>query len=115
MPIVGSYDAKHEVLTIIKYTFNQDSTYVNSLWDDTAKPYSGDVVNVFNDGPVDGGAPFGPFYELETSSSTRALTSGDSIVHEHFTFHFEGDQQQLSQLSQQLLGVSLDQIKEAFD
>ncbi|MFY0600183.1 MAG: hypothetical protein JXR03_10970 [Cyclobacteriaceae bacterium] len=115
VPILGSYDPERGVLTIVKYTFRGDSTYVNSLWDHHAKPYEGDVINVFNDGPTDDGAgPFGPFYELETSSSTRELSPGDSIVHEHFTFHFEGDGKTLSKISDSLLGVSIEEIEQIF-
>jgi hypothetical protein len=61
---------------------------VNSHWEQWDKPYRGDVINVFNDGVTETGGPFGPFYELETSSSARQLRAGESMVHFQATYHF---------------------------
>ncbi|MFY0627062.1 MAG: hypothetical protein JXR07_12255 [Reichenbachiella sp.] len=113
--IFGSYDTKTKVLNIIKYSLSSDSSYVNSLWDKNADPYLGDAINVFNDGTtLDGAGPFGPFYELESSSYSSELAAGDSILHEHFTFHFEGEINQLDKICQKTLGISIENISSVF-
>lgn len=115
-PICGSYDAARGVLTIVKYNQPQAGVtdYVNSMWELQEKPYAGDVINAYNDGPPEPGAdPLGPFYELETSSPALALTSGETGEHIQETYHFEGDREELDRLSRQLLGVSLEEITSA--
>jgi hypothetical protein len=109
--VLGSYDAQNKVLTIVSYTFNPDAKdYVNSLWKIQDKPYCGDVINSYNDGPMEDGTILGPFYELETSSATKALKSGESLTHTHQTYHFEGTESALNEISLQVLGISLHQI-----
>jgi len=111
--VAGSYDATNKVLTIVQYNKPQDVVdYVNSMWELQEEPYSGDVVNSYNDGPPEPGAePMGPFYELETSSPAAALNPGESILHTHRTFHFTGDESKLDPIAQKTLGVSIEQIK----
>lgn len=111
--MAGSYDATNKVLTVVQYSKPQDVVdYVNSMWELQEKPYSGDVVNSYNDGPPEPGAkPMGPFYELETSSPAAALNPGESILHTHRTFHFTGTESQLDPIAQKTLGVSIEQIK----
>lgn len=110
IPKCGSYDAKNQILTIVEYTFSDEKDYVNSFWELQDKPYAGDVVNSYNDGPLDDGTQLGPFYELETSSSARALKPGESIKHIHKTYHFEGSFDQLNGISKEVLGVDLKSI-----
>ncbi|MBD1390903.1 hypothetical protein IC617_15845 [Neiella sp. HB171785] len=114
-PIMGSYNAELNLLTIVKFQFEPpaDGSYVNSVWQDDVDPYGGDVTNIFNYGLLENGRP-GPFYELETSSHARELAVGERLSHYHNTYHFSGDQQQLSKLSKALLGVSLQQLQQAF-
>lgn len=111
--IMGSYDATNNILTIVKYHKPDGVTdYVNSMWEIQDQPYGGDVVNSYNDGaPEPGAKPLGPFYELETSSPALALKSGESGTHVQLTCHFEGDKKMLDRISQQLLGVSITQLK----
>ncbi|MDA0193847.1 MAG: hypothetical protein O2887_02815 [Bacteroidetes bacterium] len=109
-PFAGSYDAAKNVLTIVEYTFNSDTTYVNSMWELQDEPYKGDVINSYNDGPQEDGSQLGPFYELETSSSTRELANGESITHIHKTYHFEGELQQVDAIAQKVLGLGLSEI-----
>ncbi len=113
--ILGSYDASNRILTIVKYNQPKGVTdYVNSMWEIQEQPYAGDVVNSYNDGPPDPGAkPLGPFYELETSSPALALKSGETGTHIQLTCHFEGSESSLDALAQQLLGVSISQIRTA--
>ena len=114
--IAGSYDATGRVLNIVTYNVQEaPNGYVNSMWELQEKPYSGDVINSYNDGsPEEGKPPLGPFYELETSSPASALKPGETLKHVQRTFHIQGSEEQLTALSKQLLGVSLDSIKSAF-
>jgi len=107
--LMGSYDSKNHILTVVTFTLPEPESmpqYVNSKWEYQENPYSGDVINSYNDGPaVPGGEPFGPFYELESSSPGAALAPNESLQHIHSTFHFSGDEAALKNLCQQLLGV----------
>lgn len=113
--IAASYDVNSQTLTIVKYNQPDSTTdYVNSLWEIQKNPYRGDVINSYNDGPpIPGEKPLGPFYELETSSPALALKAGGSGTHIQQTFHFEGDEQRLNSITRKLLGVSIDEIKNA--
>jgi hypothetical protein len=114
--ICGSWDAERGVLTIVKYNQPDDDVtdYVNSMWEMQERPYAGDVVNSYNDGPPAPGAkPLGPFYELETSSPALALSAGESAEHVQETYHFEGGRDQLDPLARTLLGASLDEVEAA--
>ncbi len=111
MPYIGSYDAKREMLTIVSYSFDNDSTYVNSAWSMQEEPYKGDVINSYNDGPLENGNQLGPFYELESSSSAKELKPQESIMHIHKTYHFQGEKNDLNVISKQLLGKDLNELK----
>ena len=115
-PFAGSYDAANEVLTIVHLTIPAGATdYVNSMWEIQEKPYGGDVVNSYNDGPASPGAkPLGPFYELESSSPAAALAPGGTLTHVHTTMHFQGPEQALDAIARKVLGVGLEEIKKAF-
>ena len=115
-PYAGSYDAANKVLTLVHLTVPEGATdYVNSMWEIQAKPYAGDVVNSYNDGPaLPGAKPLGPFYELETSSPAAALEPGGTLTHVHTTMHFQGPEKALDGIARKTLGVGLDEIKKAF-
>jgi hypothetical protein len=115
--VCGSYDAQGKVLTIVKYNKPgaEVTDYVNSMWEVQDKPFAGDAINAYNDGPPEPGAkPLGPFYELETSSPAFALQPNESGVHIQETYHFQGDEKDLNRLSEALLSVSLEEITTAF-
>jgi hypothetical protein len=116
MSVLGSYDAKGGVLTLVQFNQPEGATdYVNSMWQIQEKPYGGDVVNSYNDGPPEPGQkPLGPFYELETSSPAAALKPGETLVHTHRTMHFVGDSVTLDKIAKKTLGVGLDAIRAAF-
>ncbi|MEE4310586.1 MAG: DUF6786 family protein [candidate division KSB1 bacterium] len=116
-PVLGSYDAANGVLTFVTYTKPEGAhVYVNSMWELQDAPYAGDVINSYNDGPPEPGAkPLGPFYELETSSPAASLNPGEKMEHVHRTFHFQGDETALDVIAGTLLGVSLDEIVNAFE
>lgn len=114
-PVLGSYDAQSRVLTIVQYTLPEKATdYVNSTLEIQKAPYDGDVVNSYNDGPPEPGAkPFGPFFELETSSPAARLAPGESIRHIHRTLHFRGPESHLDALAKATLGVGLKEIEQS--
>ncbi len=106
LPVAGSYDALNEILTIIQFTIPENTNgYVNSLFGIQDHPFEGDVVNAYNDGPLEDGEQFGPFYELESSSPAAALLTGESMSHVHRTYHFKGKREELNSLALALLGV----------
>jgi hypothetical protein len=111
--ILGSYDAQNGVLTIAQYNQQAaDEMYVNSAWKIQEHPYSGDVVNTYNDGPAaPGQGQMGQFYELESSSPARELNPGETIEHTHRTIHFEGSERQLDDICQRALGVRIADIR----
>ncbi len=115
-PVLGSYDAVNNVLTIVLYSKPAGAAdYVNSMWQLQDEPYKGDVVNSYNDGPPQPGAkPLGPFYELETSSPAAALKPGEKMSHVHRTFHLQGSKADLDPIAKAALGVGIDQIVSAF-
>jgi hypothetical protein len=86
--------------------------YVNSAWKIQDDPYSGDVVNSYNDGPASpGSGQLGQFYELESSSPAKELQSKESIEHTHRTLHFSGTEEQLDAICQGTLGVRLAEVR----
>lgn len=115
-PFAGSWDAASKVLTIVQFNLPESpAEYVNSMWEVQDKPFAGDVVNSYNDGPPEPGAkPLGPFYELETSSPALALTSGESYTHFHRTVHLSGDFNALNRIAEALLDVGIQEIESAF-
>ncbi|MEN9884458.1 MAG: hypothetical protein RLZZ420_1675 [Bacteroidota bacterium] len=109
LPIAASYDAANGVLTLAQYTLGGSTEYVNSLWEMQQDPFSGDAVNAYNDGPIDG-KQMGNFYEIESSSPAAALTPGQSLTHVHRTFHIKGNPEQLNLVVMKLLGIGLDKV-----
>jgi len=117
-PFAGSYDAAKKVLTVVHLTVPEGATdYVNSMWEIQEKPFGGDVVNSYNDGPPSPGAkPLGPFYELESSSPAAALNPGETLTHVHTTIHFQGkDGAALDEIARTIFGVGIEDIERAFD
>ena len=115
-PFAGSYDAENAVLTLVHLTIPAGATdYVNSMWEIQEKPFAGDVVNSYNDGPASPGAkPLGPFYELESSSPAAALAPGQTLTHVHTTMHLQGPEKALDEIARKVLGVGLGEIEKAF-
>ncbi|MBN2652461.1 MAG: hypothetical protein JXR63_08760 [Spirochaetales bacterium] len=113
---LGSYDPESGLLTLVYYTLPQsEAKYVNSLWEFQDYPFRGDVINSYNDGPVDeSGSQLGPFYELETSSPAAGLEPGETLIHIQKILHLTGSNQALSRISKSELGLSLDEIIGSF-
>lgn len=114
-PLAGSYDAQHQVLTITLFELDPSGKYLNQEWNTHKPPFSGDAVNAYNDGALADGSQMGPFYELESVSPAAALLPGHTLSHQHAVFHFTGGEAALDPICRQLLGVSLDMVKKAFD
>jgi hypothetical protein len=110
-PIAGSYDFKRNILTVILFAVDKNGDYVNSKWELQKEPYKGDVVNSYNDGPLQDGSQLGPFYEVESSSHVKELKKGESLSHTETICHFEGNYQSLNTLAVKLLGIQLDAVK----
>ncbi len=114
LPIAGSYDSAKGILSIIQFSITEDITdYVNSLMGYQENPFEGDAVNAYNDGPLEDGDQFGPFYELESSSPAAALQSGESLSHVHRTYHFQGGKEDLNLLAVALLKADIATISTA--
>lgn len=111
LPVLGSYDAVNNVLTIAQFTLPSGAAdYVNSLWKLQDDPFAGDVLNSYNDGPIEG-KQLGKFYELESSSPAAALSPGKTIHHMHRTIHLKGSKETLDKIAMKLLGVGVDSIR----
>ncbi|MCD8186826.1 MAG: hypothetical protein LUD68_10430 [Rikenellaceae bacterium] len=111
VPVCGAYDAENGTLTIVKFSFDPSPRdYVNSMWEHQQEPFKGDVINSYNDGPLEDGSLMGPFYEIESSSAASALAPGETLTHTHTTVHFKGAFDPLNTLSKALLGVDLSEV-----
>jgi hypothetical protein len=112
---IGSYDSGENLLTLVYY--NKPDThegYVNSMWEIQDEPFGGDVINSYNDGPLEDGSQLGPFYELETSSMAAALEPGGSLTHKSTTIHVGGSKEDLNKLINKIFNISTGDIKNAF-
>ncbi len=115
LPVIGSYDAANRILTVLKCEIPEGvADYVNSAWEMQEFPYKGDAINSYNDGPLEDGSQMGPFYELETSSPALTLKPNETAVYKQTTIHFEGTEEELNAICQQVFGVSLEEVKAIF-
>lgn len=110
-PVAASFDFENNVLTLVLPQIHKDAPYVNSKWELQAEPYKGDVINAYNDGPLQDGTQMGPFYEIESSSPALALKRGEAAIYTQTTLHLQSAYQSLQQLAKTVLGVDLDAIK----
>ncbi|HTQ29450.1 MAG TPA: DUF6786 family protein [Puia sp.] len=110
-PMAASFDFKRNILTLVLPQVYPDSLYVNSKWEIQQRPFAGDVINSYNDGPLADGSQLGPFYEVESSSPARELRPGEAEEYSQATCHFQGDYLALKALVFQLLKVDLDTLK----
>ena len=110
-PIAASYDFAKNVLTLVLPEVNRNAPYVNSKWENQKEPYKGDVINSYNDGPLEDGTQLGPFYEIESSSPALELKKGTSGSYRQVTCHLQADYPVMKQFVKNLLQIDLDQIK----
>lgn len=112
---LGAWDRKNNTLTILQYNKPHDyQPYVNSMWEIQEKPFQGDVINSYNDGPVADGSQMGPFFELESSSPGAQLAPGTQLSHTQRVYHFQGSDQALARIASALLNVTSDDLHAAF-
>lgn len=110
-PWICSYDAEKQLLTLSLFTFDPSAKdYVNSLWELQDKPYQGDVINSYNDGPQPNGEQLGKFFEIESSSAAVPLKPGESVSHKHRTIHLQGSKEALDQILFKTLSIHLHDI-----
>lgn len=113
--LAGSYDSEKNLLTLVWCNLPREQvSYVNSQWGEQEDPYSGDVINAYNDGPVEDGSIMGPFYEIETSSPAADLEPGESITHIQRIVHIQGDELDMAKLMSELLNINLYSLKSKF-
>jgi len=113
--ICGSYDSDNRVLTLLWCTLpSEPQLYVNSKWGEQDDPYRGDVINSYNDGPVADGTIMGPFYEIETSSPAAELEPAESMKHVQRLAHFQGEEQELTRIVDNLFNLNLNSIAKKF-
>lgn len=108
-PVVASYDAASQVLTLAMFSLPKSGDYVNSKWELQKDPFSGDAINSYNDGPVNG-SQMGKLYEIESSSPAAALKPNESLTHVHRTIHLKGNEAALNKVAEKLLGVQVQAI-----
>ena len=114
--LCGSYDSSNKVLTILRC--NRPETpcvYVNGQWGAQDNPFDGDVINAYNDGPLEDGSIMGPFYEIETSSPGAELSPGGRLTHTQIVAHLQGSDEALAPIVQQVFGADLDRLKSRFE
>ena len=109
--MAASYDFAKNVLTIIIPEVHKNASYVNSKWEIQQQPYKGDVINSYNDGPLEDGSQMGPFYEIESSSPALELKKGGTSKYKQTTCHLVGDYVTLKKIALDLLSVDLDELK----
>jgi hypothetical protein len=113
--LCGSYDSEKGILTLLWCSLpSQPADYVNSQWGKQDDPYKGDVINSYNDGPVEDGSIMGPFYEIETSSPAAALAPNESMTHIQRVVHIQGDKVELANIVNQLFNLDLYAIESKF-
>lgn len=112
--VEGSYDAQHHVLTILTADIDPSGRYLYQKWDTLGNPFNGDVLNAYNDGPLKDGSQLGPFYELESVSPAAFLEPGASLSHRQSVYHFVGNEKALDRITRKVLGITIDDIKQAF-
>lgn len=109
IPLIGNYDVKNNVLTVITFSFNKNGRFLSSDDRDLKNGlWNGDVVNSYNNSPTDKGIP--TFYELESASEAKVLKKEESVTHTHNTFHFSGDKKALNKLCLKIFKSTLDEI-----
>jgi len=106
IPILGNFDAKNNVLTIVTFSFNPKGKFLSSTEKNSPILFGGDVINSYNN---DGNQGVSTFFELETTASGKALKTGEQIIHIHNTYHFEGPIHKLNRISKKLLHCDLEE------
>jgi len=114
--VLGSIDFENNVLTLVKFSMPKIAAklpYLNNIWENPLeKPYDGDVINSYNDGPNELGTQMGKFYELETLSPSRELKTGETLSHFNRTIHVRADMATLNRIAKGVLGIDLKTVRQ---
>lgn len=111
--IMGSYDSERNILTIVTFVLPANAKkYMPANLRRTNDLFDGDALSVFNSGPAHQGA-FNAlkFFETATYSPAMALAPQKSQLHLQRTFHFQGSEYDLGNISEHLLGVTIKQLR----
>ena len=113
--ICGSFDSKKNILTLLWCSMpDKAASYVNSKWGKQDDPFKGDVINSYNDGPVEDGSIMGPFYEIETSSPGAQLAPKESLSHIQRVVHIQGDREKLAMIVKHIFDLELNEVAAKF-
>lgn len=112
--MAANYDPECRRLTIVTFDADIKGTYLNQEWGTGKCLFDGDVMNAYNDGPLEDGSIMGPFHELESSSPAAFIKPDEMMSHQHNVFHFTGDKKYLSEITKQLLGVTIEELESVF-
>ena len=113
--LCGSDDSEKGVLTILWCNRpERPCVYVNGQWGPQENPFDGDVINAYNDGPLEDNSIMGPFYEIETSSPGAELAPGEGLTHTQAVVHLQGNDKMLAPIVQQVFKTDLEIIKRVF-
>lgn len=108
--VFGSFSPEINLLTITTYNFEDAELYANSVPENTT-PFKGTVIDIFN-GEVNKELDRNwPFFEMETSSAMKELHPQEEMYHKQSTYHFEGNEKYLNEISVKVLGVKLSDFK----
>ena len=115
--VLGAIDFENNVLTLARFNMPDDPTkcdYMNNLLGiDQSDPYTGDVVNAYNDGPpAPGKKGLGKMCEIESLSPAVALKTSQSLTHRHCTIHLQADTLELSRIARGLFDVDLGKVQQ---
>lgn len=112
--IAANYDPDSKRLTVATFDVDKEGIYLNQEWNPAKDPLIGDALNAYNDGPLEDGSIMGPFLEVESASPAAFLKPGESLTHNHNVYHFVGAESELTAISEALLGISIEDIKNVF-
>lgn len=112
--VAANYDPDEQRLTVATFDVSPRGTYLNQEWNPAKDPLAGDALNAYNDGPLQDGSLMGPFLEIESASPAAFLSPGESLTHRHQVFHFLGDDATLGPISEALLGIPIEQLRNIF-
>lgn len=112
---MGAWDPQRERLTLVRAEVDAGAEYLEARWSADRGPFGGEALHLYNDGPpAPGTAPFGPFFELESSSPAAVLGPGERRAHRSVTTLLTGPRAALDATAQSHLGVSLHELEAAF-
>ena len=109
--MAANYDPECGRLTIITFDTDKKGIYLNQEWGTGRNLFDGDVLNAYNDGPLEDGSVMGPFLELESSSPAAFIKPDETMTHQHNIFHFMGDKNDLSEITKKFLGVTIETLE----